>query len=182
MPYKKVIEKLIEKLLGEFLIEDGVITKAQLEEALERQKETGELLGEILVKLGFATEQDVASVVALQYGIPYLPVRQCDIDKELLKLIPKEVAVRYRCFPISRIGSMLTIVMGNPLDEKAIGDIAEIARCKVLCYVSTTSEITAAIEEYYEKSSREEMEVEALQPEEEGSIKVYRLDNGEESD
>ncbi len=178
MAYKKVAKKL----LGELLVEAWVITEVQLEKALEKQKESGELLGEIIVKLGFATEQDIASVVAVQHSIPYLPVRQCDIDKELLKLVPKEVAVKYRCFPISRIGSMLTIVMGNPLDEKAIGDIAEITRCKVLRYVSTTSEITAAIEEHYERSRREEVEAEALQPEEEGSIRVYQLDNDEESD
>lgn len=176
MPHKKVINKL----LGELLIENGLITREQLEHALARQRETGELLGETIVKMGFAAEEDVAGMVAAQYGIPYLPVRQCDVDKKLLRLIPKQVALKYCCFPIDRLGSILTVAMENPLDKRAVAEIGELTHCKVLCYVSTTSEIKGAIEEQYDKLERgEKTEPEFLPFEDEGSIKVFQLDNGD---
>jgi type IV pilus assembly protein PilB len=142
-------KKVTKKLVGELLIDSGVITRAQLTQALERKKETGRLLGESLVELGFASEQDVVGVVAAQYRIPYLPLKSHDVDKELLKTLPRELVVKHRCFPVDRIGAVTTVAMENPLDEKAIGEIRQAVGGTVLCFVSTPSEILSAIEQHY---------------------------------
>ena len=142
-------KKVTNKLVGELLIDNGVINRTQLNQALNRKKETGKLLGEVLVELGFASEEDIAAVVAIQYRIPYLPLKHHDVDKELLKVIPCALAMKYRCFPVDRIGTVLTIAMDNPLDEKAVEEIRGITGSRVLCYVSTPSEILAAIEQHY---------------------------------
>jgi len=171
MAFKKVIKKLV----GELLISGGVITKSQLEQALARQRETKKLLGETLIEMGFAGEEDVAGVVAVQYRIPYLPLKQYEVDRELLSLIPQEVARRHRCFPIDKVGSVLTVAMENPLDERAVGEIENESRCKVLCYVSTPSEILAAIDEHYGKLKREGVRTAARGGE--GEIKVFQLES-----
>lgn len=142
-------KKVVNKLVGELLIDSGVITRTQLNQALSRKKETGKLLGETLVELGFASEDDVASVVATQYRIPYLPLKNHDVDKELIKTIPLDLVMRHRFFPVDKISTVLTVAMENPLDEKAVGEIQQLTGSRVLCYVSTPSEILAAIEQHY---------------------------------
>lgn len=66
--------KKTEKPLGQILTERGVISHSQLEKALEVQKKDGGLIGEIIVKLGFATEEAIAYCLSLQFGFPYLPL------------------------------------------------------------------------------------------------------------
>jgi type IV pilus assembly protein PilB len=168
-------KKVTRKRLGEILIDGGIITKAQLEEALARHKETKKLLGETLVELGFVNEEDVAGVVAAQYRIPYLPLKQHEVDRELLNLIPREVALTYRCFPVDKMGGVLTVAMENPLDEKAIGELESKTQCKVLCYVSTQSEILEAIEEHYGRLRREGAGAAARK--DGGEIKVFQLES-----
>lgn len=145
MPFKKVVKKLV----GELLIDFGIITKDQLSQALKKQKETGKLIGETLVEMGFAKEEDIAGVVAVQYEIPYLPVKQHDFDNELAKIIPREMALKYHCFPVDKVEKLLTIAMENPLDEKAVEELERLSQHKILCYVSTPSEVMVAIEEHY---------------------------------
>jgi len=115
----KYFKKRIDKPLGELLIEKGIINRAQIKKALKVQKERGGLIGEIIVSLGFAKEEDIAHVLSLQYGFPYLPLESYDIPKELVKIIPKQVALQYCLIPIDKIGSTLTIAMANPLNSQA---------------------------------------------------------------
>jgi type IV pilus assembly protein PilB len=180
-------KKVTNKLVGELLIDSGVITRSQLTQALSRKKETGKLLGEVLVELGFASEEDVAAVVAAQYRIPYLPLKHHDVDKELLKLIPRSLATKYRCFPVDKISTVLTVAMENPLDEKAVEEIHGITGSRILCYVSTPSEILAAIEQHYGAAEADSVPSEqpepavpggpaAPEPVLEGGIKVFQLE------
>jgi len=185
-------KKVTKKLVGELLIDNGVITRAQLTQALNRKKETGKLLGEVLVELGFASEEDVAAVVAAQYRIPYLPLKNHDVDKELLKVIPRSLAIKYRCFPVDKISTVLTVAMENPLDEKAVEEIHEITGSRVLCYVSTPSEILAAIEQHYGAEETHPVPSEPLEPVAlgpaapeaalDGGIKVFQIEENELSE
>lgn len=142
-------KKFINKKLGEILIESGVITAAQLERALELQKEKGGLIGEVLVQLKFTTEEDIAKTLTAQYGFAYLPLANYEIDQALIKLIPERVARQYCLIPIDKISSNLTIAMSNPLNAPAIEDIETLSGCSVQVFVSTASDIREAIEKYY---------------------------------
>lgn len=179
-------KKVTKKLVGELLIDNGVITRDQLEKALARKKGTGKLLGESLVELGFAKEEDVVSVVAAQYRIPYLPLKNHDVDKELLKLIPRELAMKYRCFPVDKISTVLTVAMENPLDEKALEELQNVTASRVLCYVATPSEILGAIEQHYGAGEKQPAAPEAVdkaaaapsvrEAGEESGVKVFQLE------
>lgn len=142
-------KKFINKKLGELLVESGVITKSQLDKALELQKEQGGLIGEVLVQLKFTTEDDIAKMLTAQYGFAYLPLANYEIDLSLIKLIPERVARQYCLIPIDKIASTLTIAMSNPLNSQAIEDIETLSECSVQVFVSTTSDIREAIEKYY---------------------------------
>jgi type IV pilus assembly protein PilB len=143
------IKKVINKQLGELLIERGIITQNQLSEALAVQKEKGGLIGEVLVALGFVKEEDIAQTLTAQYGFPYLPLTNYEIDTEIVNVVPGRVARQYMLIPIDKIGNNLTLAMSNPLNAQAIEDVELLTCCNVQTFVSTSSDIKTAIEKYY---------------------------------
>ena len=142
------IRRIVSKQLGELLIEKGVINNAQLDKALKLQQEKGGLIGQVLVMLGFATEEEIAQALTVQYGFPYLPLEFYQINKEAIKLIPKNVADQYNIIAIDKIGDLLTIAMSNPLNVQAVEDIEMLTKCKVQTFVSTMTDINNAIKKY----------------------------------
>lgn len=143
------IRRIIHKQLGELLIERGVITRDNLAEALSVQKEKGGLLGEIFLSLKYAKEEDIVNALTNQYGFPYLPLINYEIDQGVIKLIPEKIARQYNLVPLDKIGNNLTITMSNPLNLQAIEDVEAITGCKVQTFLSTASDILAAIDKYY---------------------------------
>ena len=83
------------KQLGELLVERGLIKADQLQHALEVQKDKGGLIGQVIVDLGYVSEEAIAQAITAQYGFPYLPMENYEIDAEVMKVIPKNVAVQY---------------------------------------------------------------------------------------
>jgi len=142
-------KRVISKQLGALLIERGIITKQQLNTALETQKEKGGLIGQVLVDLGYATEEAIVQAITAQYGFPYLPLENYEIDPEIVKIVPKNVASQFCLIPVDKIGNNLTIAMSNPLNALAIEDIELISSLCVQIFVSTTTDIKNAIEKYY---------------------------------
>ncbi len=141
--------RMITKKLGELLVERKIIKEPELQKALQIQKEKGGLLGSILVLLGFATEEQIAQALTTQYGFPYLPLKNYEIDPEIVKLIPRNVAEQYALIAIDKVGNSLTVAMSNPLNLHAIEDIELITNCKVQTFVSTQGDIKATITKYY---------------------------------
>jgi type IV pilus assembly protein PilB len=113
------------------------------------QKDKGGLIGEILVDLGFAKEEDIAQSLTAQYGFPYLPLSNYDINPEIINIVPGRVARQYLLVPIDKIGNNLTLAMSNPLNVQAIEDVELLSGCSVQTFVSTSSDIKKAIEKYY---------------------------------
>lgn len=145
------VKRIVSKQLGELLIERGIINQAQLAKALKLQEEKGGLIGQILVSLGFAKEEEIAQALTVQYGFPYLPLEFYDINNEAIKMVPENVAKQYNLIAIDKIGDLLTIAMSNPLNMQAVEDIEMITSCKVQVFVSTMTDINNAIKKYYEK-------------------------------
>jgi len=143
------IRKIINKQLGDLLIERGIISDRQLEKALAVQKKCGGLIGELLVELGFAKEEDIAQSLTAQYGFPYLPLSNYDINPEIIDIVPGRVARQYLIIPIDKISNNLTLAMSNPLNVQAIEDVELLSGCSVQTFVSTSSDIKRAIEKYY---------------------------------
>lgn len=143
------VRKIVNKQLGELLIERGVIDQPQLEKALNAQKDRGGLIGEVLVELGFAKEEDITHALTAQYGFPYLPLSSYEINPEIANILPGRVARQYLLIPVDKVGSNLTLAMSNPLNEHAIEDIEMLSGCSIQIFVSTLSDVKAAIEKYY---------------------------------
>ena len=143
------LKRIVTKLLGELLLEKGIVDQSQLDKALRFQKEKGGLIGQILVALGYVKEEDIAQALTAQYGFPYLPLANYEISPETIWIIPGRVARQYLLIPIDKIGNNLSIAMSNPLNVQAIEDVELISGSIVQTFVSTSSDIKKAIEKYY---------------------------------
>ena len=143
------MKKIIQKQLGELLIDCKLVTRENLDQALQVQKEKGGLLGQILVALKFTTEEAIAQALTAQYGFPYLPLFSYEVDPVVVKIIPEQVARQFGLIAVDRVGNILTIVMSNPLNNQALEDIEMITKLTPQIFVSTTTDINKAISEYY---------------------------------
>ncbi|MBU2102444.1 MAG: hypothetical protein ABH865_06440 [Candidatus Omnitrophota bacterium] len=141
--------KITERPLGQILVERGVITNAQVTEALEVQKKEGGLIGDIIVKLGFAKEEDIAQCLSLQFGFPYLPLENYEVSADVAKLISRTVADYYCLIPLDKIENTLTIAMANPLNVQAIEDLEDSTKCDIQLFISTPSDIRKSIDRFY---------------------------------
>ena len=148
----KQFKKTTTKQLGEVLIERGVINHEQLKIAIDTQKGKGGLIGEVLVDLKFATERDIAQALTCQYGFPYLPLANYEIDADVIGAVPENVCRQFCLVPIDKIGKSLTLAMSNPLNVQALEDVELITGCAAQAFVSTATDIKSAIKRYYETS------------------------------
>ena len=144
-----MLRRINNKPLGELLLERGIVSQSQLDQGLDMQREKGGLIGEILVDLGFVKEDDIAQALTAQYGFPYLPLGNYDVDIDITGIIPGRVARQYLLVPIDKIGNNLTLAMSNPLNVQAIEDVELLSGCSVQTFVSTSSDIKRAIAKYY---------------------------------
>lgn len=141
------------KQLGQVLVERGVIDHEQVLMAITYQREKGGLFGEVLVQLKFATEEDIAQALTCQYGFPYLPLANYEIDQEVISTIPENVCLQFCLIPVDKIGKSLTLAMADPLNQSAIDDVELITGATVQAFVSTSSDIKEAIARYYKPAS-----------------------------
>ena len=145
----KHFRKTTNKHLGELLVERGILTRQQVQDAVDHQKTDGGLFGEVLVKLGHATEENIAQALTTQYGFPYLPLANYEIDVEVIKTVPENVCRQFCLIPIDKIGKSLTLAMSNPLNVQAAEDVELITGCTVQAFVATATDIKNSINKYY---------------------------------
>jgi len=138
-----------KKRLGELLVESGLITQAELQEALKLQKQTGDRLGRVLISNGFVTEQDIINVLEFQLGISQVDLHGIALVPEVIKMLPERLVRRFKALPVKRLGNTLTVAMVDPLNVLAIDDFRLASGCEIEPAISTEKEIDQAIQKYY---------------------------------
>jgi type IV pilus assembly protein PilB len=135
--------------LGESLVKARLITKEQLEKALKEQKKTGERLGQVLMGLGFVSEENIMKLLGRQLEITNVDLPAQKISTEVIDIVPLHVARRYRLIPLFKEKNVLTVVMSDPLNVFALDDLKRITGCKIEPAVSSEAQVISAIEQYY---------------------------------
>ncbi|MBM3255759.1 MAG: type II/IV secretion system protein [Candidatus Omnitrophica bacterium] len=107
----------------DLLLEQGLLMQEQIDKAREETKRTGLSLEKALEKLGFVTQEDILNARAQVLGVPYIDLNNYIVDTEILKLIPEEIARKYRVVPLFKIGSSLNVAMSNPEDIVALDEL-----------------------------------------------------------
>lgn len=140
--------------LGELLVTAHIISRGQLEQALAIQKSDGRRLGKILVEQGFVTETQVTQILSQQLSVPWVSLHHIDFSRQLLDLVPEELAERHCLVPIfvrrvRGLGETLYIAMDDPTDELAQRAVSEFAALPVRTMIAPPADIRAAIRAYY---------------------------------
>jgi type IV pilus assembly protein PilB len=142
--------KMATKSNVELLIKKGVITQAQAAKALDEAKRVGVPVEKALERLGIISEIDIAKIVAESVGVPFMDLDDYIIDPEVIKLIPENIAKKYKVVPLFKIGKMLTVAMTEPHDVVAIDEIRAVTRMEEIDPVlSTVDMIQRVIDRYY---------------------------------
>ncbi|MBL92838.1 MAG: type IV-A pilus assembly ATPase PilB [Myxococcales bacterium] len=135
--------------LGELLVRENMISLVELQEAQTAQKQEGGRLGYHLIKLGFIEEADLTQFLAKQYGVPAINLSDFEIDSDIIKLIPKEVAEKHQVIPVNRAGASLIVAIADPSNIFAIDEVKFITGYNIEVVVAAEVSIRDAIEKYY---------------------------------
>ncbi|HTY44613.1 MAG TPA: ATPase, T2SS/T4P/T4SS family [Patescibacteria group bacterium] len=142
--------------IGESLVREGLISQKDLEIALKEQATTRERLGELVTKKGLVSEETMAPFLASYFKVPYVRLRDIykEIQPEIIKVVPQDLAYRFTVIPLSLEGNTLTIATTDPLDIIAADTLKLKTGCKIQCAVSTEKEIIEAIDYCYHQYYR----------------------------
>jgi len=140
------------KRMGDILIEQGLITPQQLQEALEMQKEGNKKrLGEIFVETGVLSWEKLYDVLQYVYETEFIDLSNYVIDPEVISLISEKTALQFKIIPISKNNGELVIAMANPLDVYAIDFVRDHTKVKkIKSLLASEEDILNAITNYYE--------------------------------
>src|SRR5260370_7575379 len=100
--------------LGELLVRENLISIQQLRKAQEEQQKNGTRIGSALIKTGAIEESKLTDFLSRQYGVPAINLKDFDIDPEIIKLVPKDVAEKHLVIPVNRAGPSLIVAMSDP--------------------------------------------------------------------
>lgn len=138
--------------LGDVLINEGTITRQQLEQALSEQQGTGKKLGEVLVDNGTVTEEGIANALSKQLHYDMVDIQNINVDPDILNLVPLNILKKNVVFPFEYAednANVLRVAMADPMDMYAQDDISIITNCHVEPVVATTRSIMLAIDKYF---------------------------------
>ncbi len=139
--------------VGDILVKNGVITPEQLKKATDDQKKGGGKLGSSLIKLGYIEEKKLVECLSKQYGIPSIDLEDIEVDDELLKFIPEDVAQKYQLVPVKRSGATLSVAMVDPTNIFAIDDLKFLTGYNIQPFVVSESALKETIDRFYDSSA-----------------------------
>ncbi|HBC47785.1 MAG TPA: type II secretion system protein GspE [candidate division Zixibacteria bacterium] len=140
--------------LGKILVKAGKITDAQLQKALEMQKNGAGKLGEILVKIGAVNDENIISeFIGKQLNIGALRLTDIELNPEIVKLIPQDIARKFNVIAVSKLGKTLIVAISDPNNIYVLDAIKFITGCNIQPVISPENTIQSAIETYYGDTS-----------------------------
>jgi type IV pilus assembly protein PilB len=138
--------------IGDLLVREGLITKDQLEKALQEQRQSGTRVGYNLVKLGFIQEIELTKTLARQYKMPAVDLSKFEVDPKIVKLIPADLAIKNLVLPLKRDGRTLTVAMADPTNFAVIDDLKFITRYDIFPVIAGEFTLRNALDKIYESA------------------------------
>ncbi len=138
-----------ERQIGDILVEQGIFSPLQLDEALQRQRLTGDMLGRVLVSMGYCEEQHIIEALGVQSGMERVDLTRIKIPEDVVRKMPGDVAKFYSVIPIRATDHFVTVAMADPLNLQALDDLAQILGCEVRGAVSNPVDVATAWKNNY---------------------------------
>ena len=143
----------LSKGFVQLLIEEGLVTKSQIRQALKVQKEQGGRLGEILVQLGHLSEADRTNVLGKQFGMEVIDLDTYPIDPMTVDLLPRSVARKHQVLPLGREEegeNVIKVAITDPLDFEALDNLRFILNSEIMPLLASPEAVRRAIDRFYE--------------------------------
>jgi type IV pilus assembly protein PilB len=138
-----------ETPLGALLIDEGLLTEAQLDAAMTEQARTGKPLGRLLIEQGTISETELVRTLSRQVGLEFVDLNDFTIDGSVVTIVSESIARRYQAIPIGWEDGKLVVAMADPSNVFAVDDIRALAGADVRSVVATASQILETIERTY---------------------------------
>jgi type IV pilus assembly protein PilB len=140
---------VVRKRIGDLLLDAGIISQEQLQQALAQQKELKMRLGDVLITQNYITEQQFIEVLEFQLGIPHVQLYRQKIEQKVINLIPQKLADQHCILPIRIDGNKLVLAMADPLDYFAIDEMRMVTGLRIEPVIASKDELLRAIKRYY---------------------------------
>jgi type IV pilus assembly protein PilB len=150
---KNGVEFKNKKRLGDFLFDAGLITRDQLQRALNEQKRLGRKLGETLTTLRIISDEALAQGLSTQLGYPFMDLSTTALEPDIVMAIPETLARKQCAIPVSLENKTLTVAMVDPLDYECLRDLGFASGFRIQPAIATRKDILEAIERYYNLNS-----------------------------
>jgi len=147
MPRKRV-------RIGDLLVEQKIISEAQLQAALAEQKKSGRKLGRVLIENGFIEEETLLQLLSEQLDIPFIDLSRFELDPQLVSRLPETHARRYRALVLKETPTGLLVGMGDPTDIFAYDELVRILKQPVQLAVVKESDLLQNIDRIYQHADR----------------------------
>ncbi|MBB6429250.1 GspE/PulE family protein [Algisphaera agarilytica] len=134
--------------IGDLLLRDGAVTQEQLQEALGKQKSSGKLLGEVMVEAGLINSGQLVHTLAESLGVKGVQLRHGLMDPALLKVIGQDEAERLRVMPLFKVHGTMTVAMAEPQSLPTIDRLRQLTGCRVRPVLALEAEIRDFIKRY----------------------------------
>jgi type IV pilus assembly protein PilB len=136
----------MEPRIAELLVRGGIVSREQLSQAQEKERENGSSVTKELVKLGFTTEDSLTEFLAKQFGIEKVELNPADIDDATFNLVPAHLVQKHQIIPLKLLGSNLTVAMADPTELVAINEVKFITGYGVRVVAASPSAIKKTLE------------------------------------
>jgi hypothetical protein len=159
--------------IGEMLVTGGILTREQLNEALNAQLIYGGKLGTNLVEHGFITEEFLTSFLSKQFNIPAVEAKELeDVPSSVIEVVPKELADKHKVIPFRKDKRRLDVALLDPMNVKAIDELAFKTGLLIRPYIAPEVTIARCLERYYQVAGQRRYI--RIGNEREGSLEISR--------
>ena len=166
---------IVRRRLGDILVEQGLLTEADLRETLDG-KRNDQKLGDALLARGIITEQQLIETLEVQLGIPHVSLFRYPFDPMLFNVVPKEFAKRKLLVPLKTEGDRLFIAMSDPTDFITIDDLRLTTGFQIEPTIASKEDIVKTIAKFYDEESYDELLEDLPQADEEQQADLNDLD------
>ena len=147
----------MEPRIAELLVRGGIVSRDQLIQAQEKERDNGSSVIRELVRLGFTTEDTLTEFLAKQFNIEKADLNPAEIEDSVFGLVPPQLVQKHQLVPVKLLGSTLTVAMADPTDLVAINEVKFITGYGVRVMLAPPSAIKKTLEHRFGGVSYDEV-------------------------
>jgi len=157
-----MLNRIRRKRFGEIIVSEGLISRDQLDEALDLQRTSGEFLGTILLDLGYITEGDIVKTLSVQHQLPFLRPSLYELDRKLILKFKPDFLHLHKMLPVDQIGDLLLLVVTDIPCDEVLGQVQQTCQSNLAIYIGSIHEVDRLLKDMVPLTPDQEEEIRRL--------------------